>query len=161
MTSQIFTIHATTALSGDWTSSALAQTSGILNLYSDMWSGIIINQSDNLGLGVFRVPKGCDFKIWENTLYGAPATVSVQSSADGYGSSWNPVKTDNNNTMGGELVIKHSARPVVIRSQDGNKAVRFAYNAYISGNAVTMSGTVQNANVYADYVVEVVESCQY
>lgn len=157
MTSQVFTIHATTNTSGclnDGVSSTLTQASGIMFLTSDLWSGNVVNQSDALGAGVFRIPKGCNFKIWENTLYGAPATVMVQSSSDGYGSSWTPVKTDTNPTVNGELVIKHGARPIIIQSPDGNKAVRFLYN--VNGTAETISGN--NNNIYADYTVEVVES---
>jgi hypothetical protein len=162
MTSQIFTIHATTTSGGDdRVSSALAQISGIMNMYSDLWSGNIVNQTDNLGTGVFRIPRGCDFKIWQNTVYGAPALVSVQSCSDGSGSVWNSVAADSNPTMGGDVEVKRSGRPIVIRSNDGNKMVRFTYAAVLSGNFVSASGTIQNSNVFADYTVEIVEVNSY
>ena len=123
-------------------------------LTSYLWSGNVVNQSDNLGASVFRIPKGCNFKIWENTIYGAPATVMVQASSDGYGSSWIPGKSDTNSTVNNERAFRHSSRPIVIQSPDGNKAVRFLYN--VNGTADTISGN--NNNVYADYTVEVVES---
>ena len=163
MTSQVFTIHTAT-MSGalyDGSSSALAQTSGLMFLGSSLWSGSVVNQSDALGANVFRIPRGCDLKIWENTLYGSPGKIMMQVCNDGSGSKWNTVKADDHRNMDEELVIKHTGRPIVVPSPDGNVIVRFAFNAIISGNFTTSSGIATDANMYGDYTVEVVESEKY
>ena len=77
MTSQVFTIHGLTnpSLVGgvdkngfDLASCAIAQISSALYLTSDLWSGFIDNATPTNNK--LRIPKGCDFKIWENTVYG-------------------------------------------------------------------------------------------
>lgn len=154
MTSQIFTIHATTVLSNatvsvlnDYASCAITGISGTMFMASDLWSGYIDDTTANNN--VIRIPKGCDLKIWESTVYGIPSTVAIMASAD-TGSTYTPVNAYMNASSGAQLTVKHTGRPIVIPSPDGKKVVKLAYNTKDTTN-----------NVYADLTVEITESETY
>lgn len=152
MTSQIFTIHGTTnnytsTYGYDCASSAIAQISSALFLTSDLWSGFVhatIPDSNSI-----RIPKGCDLKLWESTVYGIPATVAVMASSDN-GSGYSTVTAVMNAVSGAQYTVKHNGRPIVISSPDGKRRVKFVYNTKDTVN-----------NVYADFAVEIVESNSY
>jgi hypothetical protein len=149
MTSQVFTIHGTTNNSAvfDGASSTIAQISSALYLTSDLWSGFIhgtVPDSNSI-----RIPKGCDLKLWESTIYGIPATVAVMASSDS-GATYSTVTAAMNSVSGGQYTVKHNGRPIVISSPDGKRLVKFVYNTKDSVN-----------NVYADFAVEIVESNTY
>jgi hypothetical protein len=157
MTSQVFTIHATSCSNAvyDLVSAAIPSTSGAMFLASDLWSGHVhgtLPPSNTI-----RVPKGCDLKIWEASVYGYPAIVGVMASADN-GSNYATVKayayvTGNATVSSGVYTVKHTGRPVVISSPDGNKRIRINYN--------TTDGAGVLNNVYADFEVEITESDVY
>ena len=152
MTSQVFTIHGTTSLAVgyDLVSSAIAQSSSALFLASDMWSGYIHGTTPDSNS--FRIPKGCDLKIWESTVYGYPAVVAVVSSADS-GATYSAVTAVMNYISGGQTTVKHTGRPIVVSSPDGNKLVKFVYNTGDTAKVLN--------NIWADFTVEVVESQSY
>lgn len=152
MSSEVFTLHATTCSDAvlSTTSAAItATTSGMMFLNSDLWSGFVLaGQTSNM----IRVPKGCALKIWKSSVRaGIPATVSVMTSA----ASGNPVgsftvvESQMVNGLSGvntESTVRHSSRPIVIPSHDGKKVVKFQYETIDGAN-----------NVYADYDCEIVE----
>jgi hypothetical protein len=154
MSSDVFTIHATTCSNAaTLQSGTIASASGALFLASDLWSGHIhATLPEN---NTIRVPKGCDLKIWDATVYGLPATVSIMASSDS-GATYGNVKSYANltDTAASNSVysVKHTARPVVIPSSDGRKFVKFVY--------ITQNGDTVN-NVNADFTAEIVESDTY
>ena len=161
MTSEVFTIHATSysgAVSLTTTSCACtgAVDSGMMYLYSDLWSGRI---STLIASNVFRIPKGCALKIWESKVYSPggeaiPASVSVLSSAvsGNVATSYNVVVSDSIHCISGLTsqnpvsVNDYGGRPIVIPSYDGHKAIKFQYET-----------SVGSTGVCADYVCEIVE----
>ena len=66
------------------------------------------------------------------------------------GTTYSVVKADNQPTSGGQITIKHTARPVVVKSQTGDTYVQIVYNTLDTAGGV-----------YGDYTCEIVESCQY
>ena len=162
MTAQVFNIHATTnsgALS-DGTSAALVQSSGSMVLFSALWSGSITNASDSLGANVFRIPRGNVMKIWHSCIGGAPANILVQSSYDGYGSSWAPVASYANATQGADSTVRYN-RPVIVTSPTGNGVVRVLYNMQGLSGITWNTTSGSNTNAFCDLTVEITESNQF
>ena len=154
MTSQLFTIHATTCSNAvTYQSGATPAASGAMFLASDLWSGHIHATDETKN--TFLVPKGCDLKIWDASVYGLPATVTIMASADS-GTTYEPLKSYANLTAtaasNSVYTVKHSSRPVVIPSPDGNKKVRVVY--------ITQAGDAVG-NVNADFTAEILESDTY
>jgi hypothetical protein len=134
-------------------SAAITQASGTLFITSDLWSGHVNGTTPSQN--VFRIPRGCDLKIWEASIYGYPAKVAVMASND-VGSNYQVVKSYANLTnvaaSNAVITVKHTGRPVVIPSPDGKKVVRFNYETQDAGSL---------NNVYADFTVEIVQSETY
>lgn len=154
MTSELFTIHATTCSNAvTYQSGAISSESGAMFLASDLWSGHVHGTLP--ASNVIRVPKGCDLKIWDAAVYGLPATVSIMASSDS-GATYGNVKSYANLTAtaasNSVYTVKHEARPVVISSPTGDKFVKFVY--------LTQAGDVVN-NVNADFTAEIIESNLY
>jgi hypothetical protein len=154
MTSQLFTIHATTCSNAvTYQSGAIGAASGAMFLASDLWSGHIHATAPESN--TFLVPRGCDLKIWDASVYGLPATVTIMASADS-GATYEPIKSYANLTAtaasNSVYTVKHAARPVVIPSPDGQKKVRVVYLTQ-AGDAV--------GNVNADFTAEILESDVY
>jgi hypothetical protein len=129
-------------------SSAIANFSGALYLGSDLWSGLVTNTAGTLAVGNnnIRIPKGCAFKIWESSAFGAvPGTVAVEASADS-GATWKVIAVDSTGVSGEPVTVNRSGRPIVIEAHDSNKMVRF--------NGHTFANVTTNF-LCADYIVEI------
>jgi|SRR5208337_1212083 len=158
MTQMIFELQATTCSAWTYTtqSNAIpgAAVSGVLWLGSSLWSGYIVSSGGSQSMNFFTLPKGNTLRIHETKIYGGgvPATVNIAKSND-YGSNWSIIASDNyNGYLSGnlyEFVIKHTGRPIEVKSFDGNVMVQFAYN---------MPSTTSAFTLVAEYVCEMVEN---
>ena len=153
MSSELFTIHATTCSDVTYTmqSSAIANFSGAMYLKSSLWSGLLTNTAGTVAVGnnFIQVPKGCAFKIWETKAYGqVNATIVTQVSVDS-GATYTDIAAIGNGVSGSQtMTMDRPTRPIVIEAHNSQTRVRF--NGLAMVNATT-------GQFFGDYTCEIVE----
>jgi hypothetical protein len=153
MTSELFTIHATTCSDVTYSmqSSAIANFSGAMYLKSSLWSGLLANTAGTVAVATnfVQIPKGCALKIWEKKAYGqVNATIVTQVSVDS-GATYTDIGAIGNGTSGSQtMTMDRPTRPDVIEAHNSMTRVRF--NGLAMVNATT-------GQFHGDFLCEIVE----